>query len=117
MSVAAKSSLAQRLAALKKLDLHRVDEARAKLEACLALVEVRNDLVHAKLHLVMLPTEDGGPTFLFRNVALPEVDGSNLCRMVNAEGFKTLQARVKQCRDHIKQLKAPAPAAPASASD
>lgn len=111
----AKVTLAQRLSALKKLDLHQPDEARARLDACLALVEVRNDLVHAKLQMVMLPADDGGPTFLFRNVGLPHDDGTALCRMVNESGFKSLQIRVKQCREYIRLLRAPAPDARAAA--
>lgn len=116
LSVATKATLAQRLGALRKLDLVRSDEARAKLDECLALVEVRNDVVHAKLHMVMLPADDGGPTFLFYKPDLPVHDGNDPCRMVNEAGFKTLQSRVKQCREHIKQLRAQAPTAPASAS-
>lgn len=116
VSTGAKSSLAQRLAALKKLDMDKAEETRARIDECLALVEIRNDLVHSKLHMIMLPAEDGGPTFLFRNVALAPVDGSSLGRMVNEAGFKILRSRVNQCRDQIKQLRAPAPTAPAASS-
>ncbi len=109
--VSPKSTLAQKLGAIKNIDATWPDEAKSAIEGCLALVEMRNDLVHAKLHLVMLADEDGGPTFLFRNVALATSDGLSVCRMVNEEGFKSLRKQVRQSRNEIILLKAPTPAA------
>lgn len=117
LNVSNKATLAQRLAAIRKAELCAADVSRARIDECLALVDVRNDLVHAKLHLVMLPADEGGPTCLFRNVAQFTNDGTAQCRMVNEAGFKSLQLRVKKARDYIRQLKTPTPAAAASPSD
>jgi hypothetical protein len=115
--IGTKASLAQRLATLKKAKFQKADTTSNRLDQCLQLVEIRNDIVHAKLHLVMLPADLGGPTFLFRNVSKPLLFGTAECRMINAAAFDVLQKQVIDCSNFIKQLKAPTLAVPASASE
>lgn len=118
VSVTPNCPLADKLSELTKAPFKSVEKANQRIADAKQLVHCRNDIVHSEIGVFESVGSLAGTYYLFQNIATSTSGTGILARILAADEFSALPAKIKGVAKRLsdQQLKATAPTAPSTAN-